>query len=447
MGKYDTCMQEYLQNKQYFADLFNGCFFHGRPVICASELTEASEGYVVDQDNTITSEKPLAAVKVKKGGDEDCFQCSGDRTLDQATVSDAAGTEIQIEKGRPRTGRRRDTKAKLMRDVKMQLRSGTVLQVLAVENQSYINYGMPVRIMGYDAAEYNRQMKERRQRVSALWKQVESSGQYDSLAIPVTYAEYMSGILKTDRLHPVYTICLYSGTETWDGPRTLSDMMEFRAETDPLKEYFSDYPANLFCVNEQKEFECFHTELRELLRAINYRKDKRKFLSLEKDERYAHLSKETWEAIATMTGRSFFEENMETYKSQNENQREEYDMCQALREIREDFFNEGKAEGKAEGREEGRAEGKAEGREEGRAEGREEGIKEGREEGHQAGIKEGREEEREAGIRRLIEDNLEEKKTKEIIIQKLIRWFSMDEQTAQLYLDKYADSAEKMVLD
>ena len=25
MGKYDTCMQEYLQNKQYFADLFNGC--------------------------------------------------------------------------------------------------------------------------------------------------------------------------------------------------------------------------------------------------------------------------------------------------------------------------------------------------------------------------------------------------------------------------------------
>ena len=121
-----------------------------------------------------------------------------------------------------------------------------------------------------------------------------------------------------------------------------------------------------------------------------------------------------------MTGRSFFEENMEIYKSQNENQREEYDMCQALREIREDFFNEGKAEGSAEG--------KAEGREEGRAE------------GHEAGIKEGREEEREAGIRRLIEDNLEEKKTKEIIIQKLIRWFSMDEQTAQLYLDKYAGS-------
>ena len=424
MGKYDTCMQEYLQNKQYFADLFNGCFFHGRPVICAEELIEASEEYVVDQDNTVISEKVSDTLEVKKSDNEECIQNVEDASPDQTTVLHTIETEIQIEKRRQRPGRRRNTKTKLMRDVKMQLRSGTVLQVLAVENQSYINYGMPVRIMGYDVAEYNRQMKERRQQVNALWKQVERSGRYDTLAIPVTYAEYMSGILKTDRLHPVYTICLYSGTETWDGPRTLSDMMEFRTETDPLRGYFADYPANLFCVNEQEEFESFHTELRELLRAMNYRKDKRKFLSLEKDERYAHLSKETWEAIATMTGHSFFEENMETYKSQNENQREEYDMCQALREIREDFFNEGK--------EEGRAEGKAEGREEGRAEGREEGIKEGR--------VEGRNEEREAGISRLIEDNLEEKKTKEIIVQKLIRWFSVDEQTAQMYFDKYAGS-------
>ena len=135
-----------------------------------------------------------------------------------------------------------------------------------------------------------------------------------------------------------------------------------------------------------------------------------------------------------MTGRNFFEENREKYKSQN-GDREEYNMCQALREIRYDFFNEGKAEGRAEGR--------AEGIKEGREEGHQAGIKEGREEGHQAGIKEGREEEREAGIRRLIEDNLEEKKNQEIIIQKLIRWFSMDEQTAQLYLDKYADSENK----
>ena len=246
MGKYDTCMQEYLQNKQYFADLFNGCFFHGKPVICADELIEASAEYVVDQDNTVTSEKVSDALQVKKRENEECIQNSEDVTPDQTTVLHTMGTEIQIEKRRHRPGRRRNTKTKLMRDVKMQLRSGTVLQVLAVENQSYINYGMPVRIMGYDVAEYNRQMKERRQQVNALWKQVERSGQYDSLAIPVTYAEYMSGILKTDRLHPVYTICLYSGTEAWDGPRMLSDMMQFRTEKDPLRGYFTQIIRRIY---------------------------------------------------------------------------------------------------------------------------------------------------------------------------------------------------------
>ena len=34
-------------------------------------------------------------------------------------------------------------------------------------------------------------------------------------------------------------------------------------------------------------------------------------------DRYAHLFKETWEVIAIMTGRNFFEENREKYKSQN----------------------------------------------------------------------------------------------------------------------------------
>ena len=50
MGKYDLCMKEYLQNKQHFADLFNGCCFHGKQVIKAEELQEASESYVVNGD-------------------------------------------------------------------------------------------------------------------------------------------------------------------------------------------------------------------------------------------------------------------------------------------------------------------------------------------------------------------------------------------------------------
>ena len=49
MGKFDCCMKEYLQNKEYFADLFNGCCFDGQTVIRAEDLTEASETYTVER--------------------------------------------------------------------------------------------------------------------------------------------------------------------------------------------------------------------------------------------------------------------------------------------------------------------------------------------------------------------------------------------------------------
>mgnify|MGYP000884009455 FL=1 len=47
MGKYDTCMKEFLQNKDRFADLFNGYCFQGRQIIRAEDLREASENYVI----------------------------------------------------------------------------------------------------------------------------------------------------------------------------------------------------------------------------------------------------------------------------------------------------------------------------------------------------------------------------------------------------------------
>ena len=46
MGKYDTCMREFLQNKERFADFFNGCCFQGEQVIRAEELQDASEMYL-----------------------------------------------------------------------------------------------------------------------------------------------------------------------------------------------------------------------------------------------------------------------------------------------------------------------------------------------------------------------------------------------------------------
>ena len=135
MGKYDMCMKAYLYDKKRFADLFNGSCFQGKPVIRAEDLEEASEGYVVAETFSIDSPEENSNPHRTKNED------------------------VPVERKQNRKGTY-DRKTEIFRDVKMRYRSGMILQVLAVENQSYIDYGMPVRCMGYDAAESGRPRRE-----------------------------------------------------------------------------------------------------------------------------------------------------------------------------------------------------------------------------------------------------------------------------------------------
>lgn len=293
MGKYDTCMKEFLQNKDRFADLFNGCCFQGRQIIRAEDLREASENYVI------------------------------------------------TDKRLPGKTRQKDTE--IIREVKMVLGSGMVLQVLAVENQSYIDYAMPVRCMGYDAAEYRRQLKERKQERRLL---MNSENRPKNPAVSMD--ETLSGILSSDRLHPVYTLCLYSGTEPWDGPRKLSDMMAFDPQNKNLQSLFEEYHLHLFCINEQHVFDAFRSDLKPLFQAINCRNNKKKMIELMKDETYSHLNEDTWDAIAVMTDNAAMLQKKDLYKTKN--QKEEFNMCQALQELMQDERNEGRIEGRNEGK-------------------------------------------------------------------------------------------------
>ena len=68
---------------------------------------------------------------------------------------------------------------------------------------------------------------------------------------------------------------------------------------------------------------------------------------LIKNEAYAHLSKETWEAIAVMTDNAAMLQKKDKYKTEN-GKEEEYNMCQALEELMEDNRNEGRNEGNLE---------------------------------------------------------------------------------------------------
>lgn len=289
MGKYNICMQEYLQDKIRFADLFNGVLFQGQSVIRPEALSSASEQYAVKEQGA----------------------------------------------------KRKDTGMRT-RDIKMQLRSGTTLRILAIENQAHVDYSMPLRCMEYDTLEYIRQLKERKQ---------ENHDRLQRGELTMTPAERLCGLRKTDRLVPVYTICLYHGKEPWDGPLKLQDLMDFEPESDRLRSCFADYPLRLFCVNGQEDFEVFRSDLKELFRILNCRTDRRKMSELIKEDAYRHLSLETLETISIMVDIPAIMEHKERYLSK---QREEYNMCQAWQELLE----EREAAGILAGREKGKLEGK-----------------------------------------------------------------------------------------
>ena len=166
MGEAAVVMQEYLGDAYRFADLFNVVFFQGEQVIEPQMLSEQSERYAVHPP------KPQG----HPGGRRD------DR------------------RKRPGNGKHREE----YRDVKKRMEDGTMFRILAVEAQSYVDYIMPLRCMEYDVQEYLKQLRELRSRYTGTGE--------------LRNAERLSGIRKQDRLVPVYTLCLYHGEDTWDGP-------------------------------------------------------------------------------------------------------------------------------------------------------------------------------------------------------------------------------------
>ena len=165
MGKTSNVLNHYFRNKERFSDFVNGIFFRGAHVIQPEQLTDASEVYVEAE----------------------------------AENADTGATGKYLDR---------------IRDIKMRLDTGVLLAILAVENQSAVDYSMPFRCLQYDTMEYGRQLEDLRHKNDA-------EDTYSN------WAEKVCKIKKTDRLVPVYTICVYYGEDIWDGPRSLKDMMDF----------------------------------------------------------------------------------------------------------------------------------------------------------------------------------------------------------------------------
>lgn len=56
-------------------------------------------------------------------------------------------------------------------------------------------------------------------------------------------AEYLSGFYREDKLQPVITLVVHFGTEKWDGPLSLHEMMAIKDER--LLRFVQDYKIHL----------------------------------------------------------------------------------------------------------------------------------------------------------------------------------------------------------
>ena len=199
--------------------------------------------------------------------------------------------------------------------------------ILAVENESKINYAMPVKDGLYDFMQLAKQVTE-------------TAKSHKKSNIMPTADEYLSGFWKSDRLLPVVTLVVYFGAEEWDGPLSLKEMY---ADTDEeILKYAADYRVNLIAPRglSDRELDEFHTSFREVMKFIKYSSDGQRLATeVSADERFKSVERQAVEVINAVTGS----------KVKYPKRKEEVDMCAAIQEIRE----EGKLEGRLEGRLEG----------------------------------------------------------------------------------------------
>lgn len=276
MGDFDTILKRYLSDNERFADLFNGYLYQGEKIIDQSKLQE--------EDNELQ------------------------------TIHMSKGNQILVE------SRERDV-------VKKEIR-GKKYIVLTNENQSYIDYKMPIRCMEYETMEYKEQLTRLKMK-------------YEMNNAGLNSDEFLSKMKKKDRLAPVITLVVYYGKEPWDGSTDIHNLLELGDIDKQSLGYINNYKMNLFDYHNYDDFEMFSSDLREVFEFMKYANDKAKLVEniKQKRERYSHVESGTIEVIKVLTNTKI----LDSYIKKNE--KEAVDMCKALDDLVYDSKREGMQEG------------------------------------------------------------------------------------------------------
>ena len=199
--------------------------------------------------------------------------------------------------------------------------------LFGIENQTKVHYAMPVRNMIYDALQYGQQ-------VSAIAAKHKMEHDEEN-----SKSEYLSGFRKEDSILPVVTLVIHFGSEAWDGPMSLHEMM--RVKDKQLMEFVQDYRIHLIDPARitDEDLEKFSSSLREVLSYIKYSKDKKKLSKFLHDNPRMHMEVNAARVIQTVTNTK-----MKIQKGSKV-----IDVCRAIDDMLEESKERGRAEGEKKG--------------------------------------------------------------------------------------------------
>lgn len=266
MGQQDLYQSDFYEDKSRFVDVFNGILFNGREIMKPEELENA--------DSVMVS-----------------FQGQN------------AGKKVICDKIRKWKGK--------------------YVSIMVLENQSYVDYRMVLRVMESEVIGYDMQRKE------AYSLQRKSKRKFDK-------HEYLSRMKKGQKFIPIITLVIYVGRDKlWDGEKSLYGMLEMDED---IKPFVNDFKLNLFDYHDYESFDMFKTENRFLFEMLSCGKNKKKMQCILKNNvAYSKLDKLT---VKTISGILKLKIDLDKIVKTDKDGKEVYDMCKAF----DDFKEEGRRE-------------------------------------------------------------------------------------------------------
>ncbi len=215
------------------------------------------------------------------------------------------------------------------RDVIKRAAYGVDFVIMGIENQTRVHYGMPLRVMLYDSLGYLKECRE-------LARQHQKDGD------KATPDEFLSGLHRDDRLHPIISIVIYYNEKPWDGPKSLKDLVvEMPEEIDRA---FSNYQMNLLQVGESERYHFNNEDVQDVFETARHIY-KGEFDQVKTMFGNRNVKSDVGAMIGVMTDSNLIIER--AYESKGG-----MNMCTALEKLKETGREEGRVEGRAEGKRE-----------------------------------------------------------------------------------------------